>query len=118
MTEDNTDIVGNRLTGIPEHSASLWTTYEIQSGDLQGWGFGLGFNFVGERKGDLDNSFEVDSYFLANAAIFHQQNNWKLGLNIDNLFDIEYIESTGNRRNSQTYPGDPFTVRASISYTF
>lgn len=29
VTEDNNaEIVGNRLFGIPEHSASLWTTYE------------------------------------------------------------------------------------------
>ncbi|BAU12326.1 TonB-dependent siderophore receptor protein [Leptolyngbya sp. NIES-3755] len=62
VTEDNTDIVGNRLIGVPQHSASLWTTYEVQSGNLRGLGFGLGFNFVGERQGDLDNSFRADSY--------------------------------------------------------
>ncbi|MEM7062510.1 MAG: TonB-dependent receptor [Cyanobacteria bacterium P01_B01_bin.77] len=118
VTEDNTDIVGNRLFNIPEHSASLWTTYEIQSGDLQGLGFGLGFNFVGERQGDLENSFEVDSYFLTNAAVFYRQNNWRLGLNFDNLFDINYIESTDNLRFNSILPGDPFTVRASVSYTF
>jgi len=27
--------IGNRLTNVPENSASLWTT-EIQSGDLEG----------------------------------------------------------------------------------
>lgn len=53
VTEDNTNIEGNRLFGVPEHSASVWTTYEIQSGRLQGLGVGLGFNFVGERQGDL-----------------------------------------------------------------
>ncbi|MEM7062492.1 MAG: TonB-dependent siderophore receptor [Cyanobacteria bacterium P01_B01_bin.77] len=117
VTEDNTDIVGNRLFGVPEHSASLWTTYEIQAGDLQGLGFGLGFNFVGEQQGDLDNSFQTDSYFLTNAAVFYRQNDWQVQLNIDNLFDINYIESVNNRRFN-IYPGDPLTVRASVSYTF
>ena len=56
ITEDNTFEVGNRRAGIPEHSASLWTTYRIQSGDLEGLGFGLGFNYVGNRKVDLDNT--------------------------------------------------------------
>ncbi|MEM7595197.1 MAG: TonB-dependent siderophore receptor, partial [Cyanobacteria bacterium P01_A01_bin.83] len=65
VTEDNDpEVLGSRLPGIPEHSASLWTTYELQSGNLQGLGFGTGFNFVGERKGELPNSFEVDSFFL------------------------------------------------------
>ena len=119
VTEDNDlEIVDSRLAGIPEHSASLWTTYELQSGNLQGLGFGAGFNFVGERQGDLANSFEVDSYFLANAAIFYRRNNWQARLNFDNLFDNDYIESVGNSRLNGIYPGNPFTVRASVSAEF
>ncbi|NEP59136.1 MAG: TonB-dependent siderophore receptor, partial [Symploca sp. SIO2G7] len=118
ITEDNNLPVGNRLTGIPENSASLWTTYEIQSGDLQGLGFGLGFNFVGERQGVLSNSFEVDSYFLTNAAVFYRQNNWQVRLNVDNLFDIDYIEAAGGNRTFLNGWGEPLTVRASVSYTF
>lgn len=59
VTSGEPDIVGNRLFNVPKHSASLWTTYEIQTGNLQGLGLGIGFNFVGEREGDLDNSFQV-----------------------------------------------------------
>ena len=118
VTEDNTDIEGNRLFGVPENSASVWTTYEIQSGDLQGLGLGLGFNFVGERQGDLANSFEIDSYFLANAAVFYRRNNWQARLNIDNLFDTDFIESVNGGRTRQIYPGDPFTIRASVSVEF
>ena len=118
VTEDNTDIVGNRLTGIPEHSVSLWTTYEIQSGELQGLGFGLGFNFVGERQVDLANSLDVDSYFTVNAATFYRWDNWRIGLNIDNLFDENYIESVNGFSFRSVYPGDPLTVRASASVTF
>jgi iron complex outermembrane recepter protein len=118
VTEDNTDIVGNRLIGIPRHSASLWTTYEVRSGGLRGLGFGLGFNFVGERKGDLDNSFRADSYFLTNAAIFYRRDRWLLRLNVDNLFDIDYISAVSNSRVRGIYPGNPLTVRASVSVEF
>ena len=118
VTEDNTDIVGNRLTGIPEHSVSLWTTYELQSGALQGLGFGLGFNFVGERQVDLANSFDVDSYFIVNAAAFYRRDNWRVGLNIDNLFDTNYIASVNGFSFRAVYPGNPLTVRASVSVTW
>ena len=107
-----------RLFGVPENSASLWTTYELQSGDLQGLGFGLGFNFVGERQGDLANSFKVDSHFLTNAAIFYRRNNWQARLNINNLFNIDFIESVNGGRVRQIYPGDPLTIRASVSVEF
>jgi len=118
VTEDNTIEVGNRLNGIPEHSASLWTNYEIQSGDLQGLGFGLGFNFVGEREGDLNNTFELDSYFLTNAAISYQRNNWRFALNFRNLFDIDYIAGAAGGRVRSIDPGEPFTVIGSFSVEF
>ncbi|MEM8672886.1 MAG: TonB-dependent receptor [Cyanobacteria bacterium P01_G01_bin.67] len=125
VTEDNDpELLGSRLPGIPEHSASLWTTYELQSGNLQGLGFGAGFNFVGERKGELPNSFEVDSFFLVNAAVFYRRENWQARINFDNLFDIDFIESIAGStspagaRNTGIYPGEPLTVRASISVEF
>lgn len=116
--DTNTDIVGNRLFNVPKHSASLWTTYEIQSGNWQGLGFGVGFNYVGEREGDLDNSFQVDSYFLTNAAIFYRRDNWRFALNFKNLFDINYIEAAENSRSSGNLPGEPLTVIGSISVEF
>ena len=120
VTEDNTDIVGNELQGIPRHSASLWTTYEIQSGPLKGLGAGVGFNYVGKRAGDLDNTFEVDDYFLTNAALSYHWENWQFRLNAKNIFDIDYIESVAGGRSRQggSIPGAPFTVRASVSVTF
>ncbi|MEM9452455.1 MAG: TonB-dependent siderophore receptor, partial [Cyanobacteria bacterium P01_E01_bin.6] len=118
VTEDNTDIVGNQLLGIPKHNASLWSTYEIQSGDLQGLGFGAGFNYVGDRQGDLANSFVADSYVLTNAAIFYRQDSWQVRLNVDNIFDINFIEAVGRDRTRLIFPGDPLTVRAAFSYTF
>ena len=125
VTEDNDpELLGSRFSGIPEHSASLWTTYELQSKNLQGLGFGAGFNFVGERQGEIPNSFEVDSYFLVNAAVFYRRDNWQARLNFDNLFDIDYIESVAGStspagtRNTGIYPGEPLTVRGSVSVEF
>ncbi|MEM7594048.1 MAG: TonB-dependent siderophore receptor [Cyanobacteria bacterium P01_A01_bin.83] len=118
VSEDNDVEVGNRLFNTPENSASLWTTYEIQSGNLQGLGFGGGFVFVDEREGDLDNTFTVDDYFLTNAALFYERNNWKLALNFKNLFDVDYIVATSNSRSSGNDVGDPFEVTGSFSMKF
>ncbi|MEM8832864.1 MAG: TonB-dependent receptor, partial [Cyanobacteria bacterium P01_G01_bin.19] len=118
VSEDNDIPVGNRLFNTPENSASLWTTYEIQQGNLQGLGFGGGFVFVGEREGDLDNSFTVDDYFVTNAALFYNRDNWRLALNFNNLFDVDYIIATANERIANNDPGDPFEVRGSISMEF
>lgn len=70
VTQDNSIPVGNRIQGTTANAASLWTTYEIQEGDLQGLGFGLGLFYVGDRAGDTGNTFEVPNYLRTDAAIF------------------------------------------------
>ncbi|MEM6502260.1 MAG: TonB-dependent siderophore receptor [Cyanobacteria bacterium P01_C01_bin.89] len=118
ITEDNTVEEGNRLFNAPRHSAALWTTYEIQSGSLQGLGFGLGFNYVGDRAGDNANTHEVDDYFLTNAAVFYERGDWQFRLNFNNIFDVKHITGTGNSRAFGKTVGAPFTVVGSISVRF
>ncbi|NEQ83698.1 MAG: TonB-dependent receptor [Moorea sp. SIO2I5] len=117
ITEDNSGLEGNRKFNVPEHNFNLWTTYDIQEGFLEGLGFGLGFNYVGERFGDNANTFKVDSYFLTNAAISYRRDNWKAAMNIRNLFDIDYIETTSSGRRG-IYPGESFTIIGSFSIEF
>lgn len=118
VTQDNDIPVGNRLFNAPLHSAGLWTTYEIQTGNLQGLGFGVGVNYMGDRYGDLANSFTVGDYFLTNAALFYNRESWRLGLNINNLFDVNYISSTNNSRNFGNAPGAPLSIVGSVSVSF
>ena len=115
-SEDNSIPVGNRLINVPEHAASLWTTYEIQSGDLQGLGFGLGLYYVGDRNADLENTAILPSYFRTDSAIYYKRDNWKLAFNFQNIFNETYYE-TSQARNI-IYPGAPFTVIGSLSIEF
>lgn len=116
ITEDNDLSEGNQLNGVPFNSASLWTSYEIQGGDLQGLGFGIGLFYAGERQGDLENSFEVPDYLRTDAALFYRRGNSRASINVKNLFDIDYIEAT--ERRNRIAPGAPLTVIGSISIEF
>ncbi|MEM0978700.1 MAG: TonB-dependent siderophore receptor [Cyanobacteria bacterium P01_H01_bin.58] len=118
VTASDDGTTGNDLFNVPEHNFNLWTNYEIQTGSLEGLSFGLGFNFVDERFGNLANDFTVDSYFLTNAAISYQRDNWRAGFNFRNLFDVDYIESTANSRTGGINPGESFTVIGSFSVEF
>ncbi|WP_409350528.1 TonB-dependent receptor domain-containing protein [Synechocystis salina] len=117
VSQDNTDIVDNTLSNVPSNQFSLWTTYEIQSGNLQGLGFGLGLFYVNQREGDLDNTFVLPSYFRTDAAIFYRRENWELQLNIENLFNTQYLAES-NDFDLSVYPGAPFTVVGKIGVTF
>lgn len=118
VSEDNTTPVGNRLVFTPRHSAALWTTYEIQEGDVQGLGFGLGLFYVGEREADIENSFSVPSYFRTDASIFYRRDNWRAQINFQNIFNTEYFVGTNEFRAGGVMPGAPFSVVGSVSITF
>ncbi|MGD1904975.1 MAG: TonB-dependent siderophore receptor [Leptolyngbyaceae cyanobacterium] len=118
ITQDNTFPAGNGLTGIPENSASLWTTYTLQTGDWAGLGFGVGVNYVGDRPGDLNNSFRLGDYWVTNAAIFYEQDDFGLSLYFNNLFDTNYVQGIPVSRLRGIEPGEPFTVTGSITFRF
>jgi iron complex outermembrane receptor protein len=114
VSEDNDIPEGERLPGIPRNSASLWTTYEIRQGNLQGLGFGVGVVFVGDRQVRLPNALEIPSYVRADASVSYRQDNWRAALNFKNLFNTNYYETQG----FFIYPQAPFTVLGSVQVTF
>jgi iron complex outermembrane receptor protein len=117
ITQDNEYDIGNRLINVPQNSASLWTTYEVQKGGLKGLGFGVGLRYVGERQGDLENSFELPSYLRTDAAIYYKRNNFRAALNVSNLFDTEYFEAAQYGR-AGIFPGAPLTLIGTIGLEF
>ncbi len=114
ITKDNSIPVGNRRNNVPTNQASLWTTYEIQQGGLKGLGFGLGLFYVGERQGDLANTFTLASYLRTDAALYYRQDGFRAGLNIRNLFDTDYASFSDSKTYIQR--GAPFTIIGSVSW--
>ncbi|BDA71233.1 ferrichrome-iron receptor [Calothrix sp. PCC 7716] len=116
VTKDNSISVGNQLNNVPTNQASLWTTYEIQQGNLKGLGFGLGLFYVGERQGDLANTFTLSNYLRTDAALYYRWEGLRAAINIRNLFDTDYASFA----NSSTYVqrGAPFTITGSVSWEF
>ncbi|MDZ7751321.1 MAG: TonB-dependent receptor [Gammaproteobacteria bacterium] len=123
ITEDsNLGQEGNRLFNAPRHAGSLWSTYTLQGGELRGLTLGAGIFGVSEREGDNANSFEADGYARVDAMARYP---FILGstrvtaqLNIENLFDIDYIESTGNSRIAGNHPGAPLSALFSLKAEF
>ncbi|MFQ4136758.1 TonB-dependent siderophore receptor [Nodosilinea sp. PGN35] len=116
ITQDNTFTVGNRLPNTPYHSFNLWTAYEIQTGNFQGLGAGLGLFFAGDRAGDLENTYDIPSYLRTDAAIFYNRNQFRAALNVRNLFNINYFEN-GSSSTRVNY-GQPFTLQGTVSWQF
>ena len=114
VTRDNDIPVGDRLRGVPRNGASLWTTYDIQTGSLSGLGFGAGLYYAGAREQNLPNYVVLPSFVRADAAISYRLPKATLRLNIKNLFDKKYYELGSDG----PYPRAPRTVLLELSSRF
>ncbi|MEH2297873.1 MAG: TonB-dependent receptor [Nostoc sp.] len=114
VTRDNTYKVGSLLANTPENSASLWTTYIIPKGKLQGLGGGLGVFYFGDREGDLTNTYTLPSYVRTDAALYYRHNHFQAALNFRNLFDVLYYEGAYNI--NRVFRGEPFEVEATLKW--
>lgn len=113
---------GNRLFNVPRNIASLWSTYEFLGGDLRGLKFGGGVLVRDQREGDNANSFQLPGYATVNLLASYSM---KVGhgkvttqLNIDNLLNKYYFDSSTNSTYQGNYPGAPRTVLGSVRVEF
>lgn len=107
---------GNRLPMAPEHSGSLWTTYDFQNKELRGLKIGGGVTAAGQRQGDSANTYQLPGYATLNLMSSYAL---KVGsakittqLNVDNLLDKSYF--IGSNGATASFYGSPRAVIGSI----
>ena len=115
-TPENPDpLAGLPISGTPERSGSLWTTY-----DLAQWTFGYGLTYVGSYDvytGNGANIAEAKGYTAHRAMVgFDVNERLAFQLNVNNLFDKTYY--TRIRNNGWATPGEARQVVLSAVYRF
>ncbi|MEH2246916.1 hypothetical protein [Nostoc sp.] len=73
---------------------------------------------IGDRAGDLANSYDIPSYLRFDSSIFYQRENWRVQLNFRNLFDTEYYLGSPNSDRLGVIPGAPFSIVGTLSVQF
>lgn len=76
---------------IPEIVASLFATYTTDKYDWGQLGTSWGVKYVSETAGLSANPIHYPDYYVVQASAFADFYDWKVQLNIDNLFDEEYF---------------------------
>lgn len=106
---------GDALTNVPEHAASLWTTYRV----LPELTVGYGVTYQGSwyLNSGASPLYKADSYTVHNAmAAYRFSRNLDFQLNVNNLTDELYY--TRVRNNGWATPGDARAVRLAANYSF
>lgn len=109
-TVDGQDL---QLFQVPKHMASLWTKYDF----TDQFAAGLGVTHQSSQFATNDNTVRVPSFTRIDAALYYTVNEqFKIQLNVENLFDETYFPSVHNNDNITT--GEPINGRLTATFSF
>lgn len=106
-------IKGASIAELPKHTFSIWSRYDFTPK------FGAAFGVINRSSmfASTDNTVKVEGFTRVDAALYAQlSKNIRAQVNIENVFDINYIASVHN--NNNLMPGLPIAVRASLIANF
>ncbi|MBT2151432.1 TonB-dependent receptor [Pseudoalteromonas sp. SCSIO 43095] len=113
--ERDEKLEGKRPTDAPKWSASLWTRYELNDAVA----FNAGAFYEGERFADNANTVTKEGYTRVDIGATYKlnlnNNDINLRLNIENLFDKNYL--VGGGLNNVTV-GEGTSVRLAAQFSF
>ncbi|SFV06715.1 catecholate siderophore receptor Fiu [Pseudoduganella namucuonensis] len=108
----------NSLTYTPKDSFTVWTSYTLPMGVK----LGGGANYVGKllrgTDGAVGTPAYADAYWVVNAmAAYQVARNVELQLNVNNIFDEQYIQAI-NKSGYRYTPGAPRSASLTANIRF
>lgn len=104
---------GARLAMVPKHTFSLWNRYNFGD-DL---GVALGVVYRDSLYTSTSNAVTLPSFTRIDGAVYYRlSKQYRLQLNVENLFDKKYWASAHNDNNIT--PGAPRSVKLSLLASF
>ena len=117
LIKGDASLIGRRPSQSgPEDLYNFWTDYKFLDGALEGFGIGAGFNGASDRfimNTAKVGQFTVPSYTIANASIYYDVAQFRIGLKLNNLLNKEYYKGW-----TTISPQQPRTLLAQFSYKF
>lgn len=118
--------VGQRISQIPEHSASVSTQYHF-SPDRLGWYVGGGIRYQGDRRAwrtavnnagaETTHFMDLPAYTVFDVKAGYETKNWGVGVSVKNLTDKNYLIGTTPNAQLVSY-GEPRNIRATLTFKY
>lgn len=109
---DGTSLKGNEFEVTPQHSASLWTYYDLPGTAMS---VGLGARYVGSYYFDAANTSKSDGTTLFDTAFnYNITKGTDLAINVSNLLDEQHVVGSG----TANYYNPGREVTAKVSYNW
>lgn len=104
---------GATVPQVPTHTLSLWNRYDF----TPGVGAALGLVYRDSVYASTSNAVTLPAFTRVDAALFYQlDRDYRLQLNVENLFDKRYWASANSDTNIT--PGSPRALRLTLAAKF
>ncbi|WP_209404517.1 TonB-dependent receptor [Pseudozobellia sp. WGM2] len=100
----------------PKNLFNAWANYRFHTGNLEGFGLGIGANSASERAvydSAVLGKFALPGYTIANASVFYEAAKYRIALKLDNALNEEYYKGW-----STINPQMPRALYANFTYRF
>ena len=100
----------------PESLINFWTSYTIQTGNLEGFGIGFGGNYASEfntLNRSTTGSFTLPSYTVINSALSYTKEKFRIIVKLDNIANTKYFTGW-----STVTPQQSRSISANLAYKF
>lgn len=112
-TQSSSARSGAQLAMVPKHTFSLWNRYNVN----ERMGAALGLVYRDSLYTSTSNTVTLPSYTRIDGALYYRlSNQYRLQLNVENMFDKQYWASAHNDNNIT--PGAPRSVKLSLFASF
>jgi iron complex outermembrane receptor protein len=125
VTKDSATLrVGQRRTFLPDQTWSLFTTYALPDGMLQGLTIGAGVRHVSSEHTAFLNAAgvrptkDIPGYTLVDATVSYAIDKWLVQVNARNIFDKYYLINNYQTLTFGNVVGTPANVTLTIRREF
>ena len=113
VTQDTASAPAGRRVGlVPRHQGTLWTTYEL----TDRIGAGAGVVRQSRMFTSFTNQVALPGYTRVDALAYYRLGRYRLGMNVENLFDRHYYPTANGDNNIS--PGVPRNLQLSLRASF
>lgn len=105
---------GKRPALAPKNSGNLWITRNFG----ERFTLGGGISYVGDRMADPANTVRLPGYVTADAIASVKLDRLELQVNVNNIFDRDYIVSAHGTSPNLLMPGAPRSAMVTLRYAF
>jgi catecholate siderophore receptor len=103
---------GRRVGLVPRNQLTWWSSYDVTNH----WTVAGGVLSQTKTFASFSNQIELPGFTRVDGAVSYRLHNYRIGLNVDNLFDATYYPTANGDNNIS--PGAPRSLQVTIRAMF